>query len=241
MTASEVKKAIRELGNATKAAKSARFFKTGQGEYGEGDRFLGLTVPEQRAIAKRFCDLGLLEVEKLLESPYHEDRFTALEILVMQYERADTETQEKLVEFYLAHTARINNWDLVDTSAPYIFGHHLYHHPEKHEILRQLARSASLWERRIAIVSTLYFIQRGRLQETLEIAEMLLGDTEDLMHKACGWMLREVWKRSPETAETFLDKHAATMPRTMLRYAIERMEEAKRKVYLQKKALLLVK
>lgn len=235
ITTDEVKKAIRELASAEKANASAWFFKTGKGEYGEGDKFLGLTVPEGRSVAKRFRELALPEIEKLLKSPYHEDRFVALEILVMQYEKGDTDTQEELAAFYLAHTDRINNWDLVDTSAPYLLGHFLYHHPKKRTLLSELARSKSLWERRIAIVSTLYCIGQGRYRETLDIAKALLGDREDLIHKAVGWMLREIWKRDAKEAEKFLNKHLAALPRTTLRYAIERMPEPQRKEYLKRK------
>lgn len=235
MTANEVKKSIRVLGNPAKAVNSARFFKTGKGQYGEGDRFLGLTVPEQRRIAKRFRELPVEEIAKLLASPYHEDRFTALEILVMRYERSGPDEREELAMFYLRHADRVNNWDLVDTSAPYILGHYLHSRSEKREMLLELARSESLWERRIAIVSTLYHIGQGRYRETCMIARILLGDREDLIHKATGWMLREVWKRDAQAAERFLDKHATVMPRTMLRYAIERMPEGKRREYLGRK------
>lgn len=235
MGADEVKKTIRAFGNPDRATRSAGFFKTGKGEYGEGDRFIGLTVPEQRRIARRFRNLPLPEMEKLLASPHHEDRFTALEILVMQYEHSDTDAQDELVMFYLRHADRINNWDLVDTSAPYILGSYFYHHPEKRRILLDLARAASLWKRRIAIVSTLYAIGQGRYRDALEIARILLNDREDLIHKASGWMLREIWKRNPRTAEKFLDTHVSVMPRTMLRYAIERMPERKRKEYMKRK------
>lgn len=228
----DVKKAIRSKGNKERALHSVRFFKTGKGEYGEGDMFLGLTVPQQRAIAKQFADLPISEVEKLLASPYHEDRFTVLVILVEQYKKGDIESKERIVNFYLAHKERVNNWDLVDSSAPYILGEYLFDCPKECGILSELAYSDLLWDRRIAIISTLFLISRGRYAETLKCAKVLLNDKEDLIHKATGWALREVWKRSPEVAEKFLDQYADRMPRTMLRYSIERMPEPKRKKYL---------
>lgn len=214
---------IRRQASPAKARASAWFFKTGPGEYGEGDIFVGLTVPEMRTLAQRAAALPLRDVRMLLRSAIHEHRLIALEMLVMRFERASAPERETLVAFYLKHTACINNWDLVDASAPYILGEHLLNRPKT--ILKQLARSPSLWERRIAIVSTLAFIRNGDMTPTLAIATQLLTDEHDLIHKAVGWMLREVGKRDEPTLRTFLDRHAARMPRTMLRYAIERFPE----------------
>jgi len=223
------------LADPVKAKILARFFKTGQGEYGEGDRFLGITVPLQRGVAKKYRALPLAEIEKLLASAVHEHRFTALEILVMQYEAGDEKAQEKIFKFYLKQTGKINNWDLVDTSARYIVGRHLFNRDRA--LLYKLANSKSLWERRIAIVSTHYFISQGDVTDTFRLAEVLMGDRHDLIHKAVGWMLREAGKKSPVALLRFLDEYAPAMPRTMLRYAIERLEPAERRLYLNLKAL----
>ncbi|HEY4518418.1 MAG TPA: DNA alkylation repair protein [Candidatus Paceibacterota bacterium] len=234
MKAGEVQKAIRAKASTKRAKSNAWYFKTGKGEYGYGDKFTGLTVPEQREIAKRFRELPLSEVKKLLVSAYHEDRFVALEILVMQYGWVGESERKQIAKFYLQNKAGANNWDLVDTSAPYILGHYLFTNKSERGVLMKLAGSKSLWDRRIAIVSTLYFIGQKRFNETLEIAKILLKDKEDLIHKAVGWALREVWKRDPGVAEAFLTHHKAAMPRTTLRYAIERMSESKRKAFLAK-------
>jgi len=231
MTARDVQKVIRSRGSKAKAAKSAWFFRTKKGEYGYGDKFAGLTVPEQRAIARTFRDLPLSEIAKLLASAVHEDRFTALEILVMRYESSASSAERKnLAKFYLQLRSRINNWDLVDTSAPYILGHYLFDKDKK--VLIKLAQSANIWERRIAIVATQYFINKGRYVETLALAKILLKDKNDLVQKATGWMLREVGKKDVNVLEEFLTKNAARMSRTTLRYAIERFPETKRKKYL---------
>ncbi|MDQ2774728.1 MAG: DNA alkylation repair protein [Acidobacteriota bacterium] len=206
--------------NPEKATGMARFFKTGKGQYGEGDLFLGVSVPVQRKIALRYPALSLKDVEHLLKSAYHEHRFTALEILVAQYERGTPEVREAVFEFYLAHTACINNWDLVDTSAPYIVGEHVAQ--SSREVLHRVAVSESLWERRIAIVSTLALIRKGDVEETFRIGEKLLSDKHDLIHKAVGWMLRETGKVSRGSLLEFLHDHHAKLPRTALRYAIER-------------------
>ncbi len=214
-----------------RAAGAQRYFKTGPGEYGEGDIFIGLTVPQSRSIAKKYLALPLSEVQKLLASPIHEHRFIALEILIFKYERTDE--QEKIVNFYLKNKKHINNWDLVDTSASYILGNWLI--DKDTTILYTLAHAKNLWERRIAIVATAAFIRNGQFADTLALAEILVRDTEDLMHKAVGWMLREVGKKSEKTLTAFLDTHVSHMPRTMLRYAIERFPEKKRKKYLHAK------
>lgn len=228
MKAKDIEKEIRAQGDPVRARGSTRYFKTGKGEYGEGDVFVGLTVPAQRIIAKQHKDISLSEVQTLLQNKIHEVRFVALEILVFKYESGTD--QEKIVKFYLKNTKHINNWDLVDTSASYILGNWLLAHDRA--ILYTLVRSKNIWERRIAIVATNALIQHGELRDTLALAELLIHDSHDLMHKATGWMLREVGKKSQPVLETFLKKHAPTMPRTMLRYAIERFPETKRKAYL---------
>lgn len=220
------------IADVEKAALLARFFKTGPGEYGHGDVFLGITVPAQRKVARKFRDLPAADLGKLLASPIHEHRVTALIIMVDQYERADDDEKQCIFDFYLSHTKHINNWDLVDASAPCIVGGHLLGRPRK--ILDSLARSSSLWERRIAILATFAFIRHGESGDSLRIAELLLKDEHDLIHKAVGWMLREVGKRDPAALDRFLDRHATTMPRTMLRYAIERMSPDQRWFYMRK-------
>jgi 3-methyladenine DNA glycosylase AlkD len=221
-----VRARLRALGDPIRAAGCARFFKTGPGEYGEGDRFLGITVPVQRRVAHEFRDLPLPEVAMLLASPMHEDRFVALEILVMQYERGDKAAREAVFRFYLAHTAAINNWDLVDTSARYIVGAHLFERPRAR--IFRLARSKNLWERRIAMVATHDWICRGDLADAYAVAELLLDDPHDLMHKAVGWTLREAGARDRPALLAFLRRHYARMPRTALRYAIEHLPPAQR-------------
>lgn len=206
----------------------AWFFKTGPGQYGEGDKFLGVRVPDIRAIAK--LDDGGSGVSRLLESPWHEERLLALLILVRRYERGDLRTKKRIFDFYLANTRWINNWDLVDLSAYKIVGDWLL--DRARSVLHGLARSGGLWERRIAIVSTYAFIRNGDLAETFALARLLLRDPEDLMHKACGWMLREAGKRDSAALEAFLESHVRRMPRTMLRYAIEKFPDARRQHYL---------
>ncbi len=231
MSLKELQKELRGKADPRQAEILLRFFKTGPGQYGEGDRFLGIKVPVQRTIAKKHRDLPLGDVAKLLGSPLHEERMVSLMILIEKYERAADVERKDIIELYLASTRSINNWDLVDLSAPQLLGRHLYAGSMKP--LRKLARSASLWERRISILSTYYFIKMGDHDMTLELAERLLGDEHDLIHKAVGWMLREVGKRDLKAERRFLDKHAAAMPRTMLRYAIERFPEKIRRSYLE--------
>ena len=221
---------LRAAGDPARAAFLPTFFKTGPGQYGEGDRFLGLTLPQVRRFAAEYHDLPLRELERLLESPWHEARLLALIILARQYERATPDRQDAIVRLYLRRTDRINNWDLVDVSAPAIVGAHL--RTRRRAVLRRLARSSSLWERRIAIVATHRFIRDGQYQDTLDLAERLLGDPHDLIHKATGWMLREVGKRDERVLSRFLDRHAGAMPRTALRYAIERLPPDDRRKYL---------
>lgn len=227
LTARAVQARLRAQADPARAAGAARFFKTGPGEYGEGDRFLGLTVPAQRAVARTFRALPLDEVARLLASPAHEDRFTALEILVMQYESGDAAAQARIYRFYLAHTAGINNWDLVDTSARYIVGAHLL--ARNRAAVFRLARSRNLWERRIAMVSTHAWIAAGDTADAYAVAALLLGDRHDLMHKAVGWMLREAGARDRGALLRFLEAHHARMPRTALRYAIEHFSAPHRK------------
>ena len=226
----DIRKELREMADGGKAKILQRFFKTGKGEYGEGDVFLGLTVPEARRIALKHAGLSLSDVKKLLNSKVHEHRLVALEVLTAQYEHAKPGEQKKLVKFLLANLDRVNNWDLVDLTAPYVLGDFLVDKDRK--ILYRLAASQSLWRRRIAIVSTMAFIKNDDFKDTLKIAQMLMNDEHDLIHKATGWMLREIGKRDQSVLEKFLEKHAARMPRTALRYAIERFDQRKRKHYL---------
>lgn len=213
------------------ATQSQRFFKTGPGEYSEGDQFLGIRVPVLREQAKKFEHTPLSEIQKLLESPFHEERLCALLILVRKFTKGNPEEQTKIYTLYLENTQHINNWDLVDLSAYKIIGPYL-EHKDRHP-LHQLAQSASLWERRIAIISTFHFIRNHQFDETLAISEQFLNDSEDLIHKAVGWMLREIGKRDLEVEETFLKQHYQQMPRTMLRYAIEKFPAPKRQAYLK--------
>lgn len=210
-----------------------RFFKAGPGEYAEGDKFLGVTVPQQRAIAKEFKDLSLAEATDLLTSEWHEERLTALFILVGQYKRGDEANKKAIYDLYLAHTKWVNNWDLVDSSSEFIVGPYLENRPEKLDVLEKLALSELLWERRIAMLATFDYIKKGRADEALIIAEQLLYDKHDLIQKAVGWMLREIGKRVDHSLlSAFLDEHAATMPRTTLRYAIEHFDPERRQHYL---------
>ncbi|MEK7072686.1 MAG: DNA alkylation repair protein [Patescibacteria group bacterium] len=231
-TAQQVKKELKALGSPQKAKDSSWFFKTGPGQYGAGDIFFGNTVPEQRKISKEYQDLSSSQIQILLNDPYHECRLTALLILVLQFKRGNNEVQKKIFNFYLKNYKYINNWDLVDTSASHIVGGYLLNKPRS--ILYQMVKSDNLWKKRIAIVSTLAFIQNNEFTDTLKMAKILLNDQHDLIHKSVGWMLREVGKRDQKILEFFLNQHSGQMPRTMLRYAIERFNEKKRKFYLNK-------
>ncbi len=238
MNTSSIQAIRDELARAADPEKAAfypRFFKTGPGEYAEGDVFLGVTVPEQRRIARRHKDLPLEPLGALLRSEVHEHRLTGFLILVTRFERADEAGRSRLFAFCREHLAGLNNWDLVDTVAPPLLGAYLLEHPELKPLLYELARSPVLWERRIAIMSTLAFIRAGDFKDTLKLAELLLHDEHDLIHKAVGWMLREVGNRDLASEESFLDRHAGEMPRTMLRYAIEKFPKAKREHYLKLK------
>lgn len=221
-----------ELKNPTKAKGFYRFFKTGKGEYGEGDEFLGLTVPQQRGIAKKYLHLSLKDLQALLSNKIHEYRLTALIILMHKYKKADEKLKKEIFDLYLKNTKNINNWDLIDLSAPSIIGDYLLE--RNRLILYKLAKSSSLWEKRISILSTFTFIKNKQYEDSLKIAEILLKDSHDLIHKAVGWMLRELGKKDQNLEESFLKKYYQTMPRTMLRYAIEKFDEKKRKFYLGK-------
>lgn len=230
MIVKEIRPRLQRLGNKARATVAQRFFKTGPGEYGEGDRFLGITVPEVRRLAKEYQAITRIEAIQLLQSEIHEERLMALLILVRAFSKGDEHVKGKIYDLYLKNTRYINNWDLVDASAEHIVGAFLKGKSRKP--LYDLARSKALWERRIAIMATFHFIKRNEFTETLAIARMLLSDKEDLIHKAVGWMLREVGKRHVQTEEGFLKEHYKKMPRIMLRYAIERFPESKRQRYL---------
>ncbi len=229
----KIKKELNSLANKKQAEISQRFFKTGKGEYGEGDIFLGIKVPIQRKVAGRFEDLPLKDIEQLLHSSIHEYRLTAIIILVNQFKKADKKLREKIYKLYLRNTRWVNNWDLVDSSAHYIVGEYLLDKPR--DVLYKLAKSKMLWERRIAIISTFVFIRDNNFEDTIKLTKILLNDKHDLMHKACGWMLREVGKKSEKGEKElikFLDKYTLEIPRACLRYAIERLGEKRRKYYL---------
>jgi len=231
------KELIKELNKEARPQKAkdlAWYFKTGPGEYGEGDAFLGITVPIQRKIAKKYTNLSLSDIQRLLDSKYHEHRLTALLILVDKYENAREDIKKKIVDFYLlaAKRGRINNWDLVDLSAPKIVGNYLLDREVK--ILYNLAKSENLWERRITVLSTFSFIKEKKYNESLKLARVLISDKEDLIHKAVGWMLREIGKRNKKEEINFLNKYYKKMPRVMLRYAIEKLNKKERLKYLEK-------
>jgi 3-methyladenine DNA glycosylase AlkD len=221
---------IRKVSTRARAKISQSFFKTGRGEYGEGDRFLGTAVPDLRKLSVKYQDLRTSDLVPLLKSRWHEERLLALIILVRQYERADQAGRNAIYKLYLAHTRFINNWDLVDASADAIVGAHLY--DRDRAPLHKLAQSRSVWERRIAMLASFHYIKKGEYEDALTIAELLLRDEHDLIHKAVGWMLREIGKRDQAVEERFLKSQAARMPRTMLRYAIERFPEPLRRRYL---------
>ncbi len=238
MNASDVEKALRAQVVPGKNIILGRFFKTGPGQYGEGDVFIGVMVPQQRAIAKTCGDMTFSEIEKLLLNKIHEFRLTALLILVYQYESAvknkNLLKQKEIYNFYIEHLAYINNWDLVDVTAPNIVGSYLKNNKSSIKLLYTYAKSDNLWKRRIAIISTFTFIRNNDFEDTLKISEMLLDDKHDLMHKAVGWMLREVGKRDRKVLLKFLDSHSKQMPRTMLRYAIEHLDKNMKSYYMIK-------
>ena len=224
----ELKKDLEKLSNKKKAKILSGFFKTGKGDYGEGDIFLGVVVPEQRKIASKYNNLEFKDMQELLSSKIHEHRLTSLIILNNKYKKASD--RKEIVEFYLKNTKNINNWDLVDISAPKILGDYFFDRDKKR--LYDLAKSNNLWEKRIAVLSTFWFIKNNKFDDSLKIAEILLYDKHDLIHKAVGWMLREIGKRDSEVEEKFLNKYYKKMPRTMLRYAIEKFDDSKRRFYL---------
>jgi 3-methyladenine DNA glycosylase AlkD len=231
MNCLELKATLRAIASPKRAVVTRSFFKTGPGEYSEGDRFLGIRIPDLRALVKKADVVSLRESLTLLRSEWHEERMMALLLMERRFERASQDAgREEIVKAYLANTRWVNNWDLVDVSAPSILGAWLV--TRKRSVLGELVRSDILWERRIAIVSTLTLIRSGDARDSLKLTQRLLKDPEDLMHKACGWMLREIYKKDPAVLIAFLRKHAAEMPRTMLRYAIERFPEPERRRWL---------
>ena len=232
----DIKKMLQKKASPVKAKLLAGFFKTGKGQYGEGDVFLGVMVPETRKVALHFKHASLKDLHALLSSAFHEERLCALFILVHQFQHADASHQKKLVDFYLKHAGKVNNWDLVDLSAPKLLGAYLLSKPRKK--LFSLAQSKNLWKRRIAVLSCFAFIKENDFKDAFAIAEFLLQDPHDLIHKAVGWMLREIGKKDQPAEEHFLKKHAKHMPRTMLRYAIEKFPEPKRRQYLNQKGRL---
>ncbi|MCD4706037.1 DNA alkylation repair protein [bacterium] len=228
----KIKKELKKLSNTKEVTKLQRFFKTGKGEYGEGDIFLGIKVPTQRQIAKKYENLQLKKIKNLLNNKIHEYRLTALLLLIEKYKKADGKEKKKIFDFYLSNIKNINNWDLVDLSVYKIIGDYLLN--KQRNILYKLAKSENLWERRISIIATYAFIKNDDFKDCLKISRILLNDKHDLIHKAVGWMLREVGKRNQKIEEKFLDKHCKKMPRVMLRYSIEKFNEKKRKMYLKK-------
>lgn len=234
MSLTKIREAIEKQKNPEQAKILQRFFKTGKGEYGEGDIFYGIKVPVQRKIVKQFNDLQLNDLEILIASKVHEERLIAFLILVEQFKKADSKNQKIIFDFYLKNRKGVNNWDIVDLSAPNIIGNYLLYKDKS--LLYKFAKSKNLWEKRIAVLSTFTFIRNGLFVDTINISEILLQDKHDLIHKAVGWMLREIGKRDLKTEEEFLIKHYKTMPRTMLRYAIEKFPEKKRQFYLYGKA-----
>jgi 3-methyladenine DNA glycosylase AlkD len=230
MRSSKIRSVIKVCGNKDHAATMQRFFKTGKGEYGEGDIFLGIKVPVQRQIAKQFRDLSFDDIGELIKSKIHEERLISLFILVDQYQKTDEEGKKKIYSFYLKNRKYVNNWDLVDLSAPKIIGKHLLNRNKS--TLISYAKSSKLWEKRIAMLATYTFIKNGNFKTTLKISDILLKDKHGLIHKAVGWMLREIGKVDVKVVEEYLRDRYKKMPRTMLRYAIEKFPEEKRKKYL---------
>lgn len=231
VTAKQMLRALRAEADGSRVAVLQRFFRTQRGQYAEGDRFIGVTVPAIRRLTRRFSNAPLKEVDVLLHSPVHEVRLLALLLMVRSFRAGDDRQRRRIYDLYLARTSRINNWDLVDSSAPQIVGAWLA--DRSRAPLRRLARSDSLWERRIAIIATHHFIRQGDVAETFRIADVLIDDSHDLIHKAVGWMLREAGKKDAAAERRFLASRHLRMPRTMLRYAIERFPERERRAYLK--------
>ena len=230
----QLKKDLQKLANPEKAKLLSGFFRTGKGQYGEDDIFLGIVVPDQRKTAKKYPELQLNEIQELLSNKIHEYRLTSLFILISKFERGNNKLKKEIFDFYLQNAKNINNWDLVDLSAPKIPGAYILDNPKEKKILYKLAESKNLWEKRIAILSTYTFIKNHEFEDTLNISEILLKDKHDLIHKAVGWMLREIGKKDQKTEEKFLKKHCREMPRTMLRYAIEKFQKNKKEFYMKK-------
>lgn len=227
-----IQKELRKYASEERRKVNLRFFKTGKGHYGEGDQFIGVTVPDTRIVAKKFAHLSFSETQLLLDSPIHEERLVGLLILVGQFQKGNEKTRKEIFDFYLKNAERVNNWDLVDLSSDKIVGAYLEKEKNR-KLLDTLSRSPHLWKKRIAIVSTFHFIRRKEFTDTFRITDTLMKDPHDLIHKACGWMLREVGKRDEKELKSFLQARYQTMPRTMLRYAIERFSPAERKKYLE--------
>ena len=231
MTAKEISKRLKKLENREQAAISRKFFKTGPGEYGEGDIFIGIRVPVLRKLVKDYFELPIKEIQSLLKSPVHEERLLALLLMVRKASGRSDDIKKSIYELYLKNTRFVNNWDLVDASAEHVVGAYL--RDKNKSVLYRLAESEDLWERRIAIMSTFHYVKHHEFSKTLRISKILLFDRHDLIHKATGWMLREIGKRHFQIEEGFLKEHYKNMPRTMLRYAIEKFPETKRQRYLK--------
>jgi len=233
---SQIKQDLQKLANPEQAKILQRFFKTGKGEYGEGDVFLGIKVPEQRKVAKKHLDISLSELQELVQSKYHEHRLTGFMMIEYKFQKAekknDKKEQEELYDFFIKNKEYANNWDIIDVTTPKVVGKYLF--DKDRAILYKLAKSKSIWDRRIAVLATFWFIYKNDFFDSIKIAEILVDDKHDLIHKAVGWMLREVGKRDQAVEEKFLDRHYKTMPRMMLRYALERLPEDRRKHYMGK-------
>lgn len=234
MTVQDIQKDLKKLEKPEKIQILSSFFKTGKGQYGEGDIFIGITVPDQRMVAKKYVDIKLSELQKLISSKIHEYRLTAFIILTYKYVKADEKDKKIIYDFYIKNRQYANNWDLVDVTTPKVIGAYLLDHPKERKILYKFATSKNLWERRIAILATYTFIKAKQFEDTLKISEILLNEEHDLIHKAVGWMLRELGKIDQKKEEEFLKKYYKKMPRTMLRYAIEKFSDNKKNFYMKK-------
>ena len=229
----QIQKELRKYSSVARKKKNEYFFKTDDGCYSEHDKFIGVRMPDIRKVAKEFEDSNFQEIQLVLRSEIHEDRLCSLVILVNKSKKGNTRERAKITKFYLKNTKYVNNWDLVDASAHYILGQYILDNPSERTILDKLVVSKNIWKRRIAIVSTWIMNREGQIDETLRLSKKLLNDKEDLIHKAVGWMLREAWKKNPAKVEKFLKTNYEKIPRTALRYAIERMEEGERKQFLK--------
>ncbi|XOU94850.1 MAG: DNA alkylation repair protein [Candidatus Kerfeldbacteria bacterium] len=231
-TYNQLIKELKKLGNKTRALHSQRFFKTGRGEYGEGDIFLGIIMPVQRELTLKYLDLSLVDIQKLINSKIHEHRMVGLLIVTYRFKKANDKEKESLFKFYIKNSKKINNWDLVDVTCHKVVGVYLF--DKKRDLLFRWARSNNLWEKRLSIISTAFFISRNDLDDTYKISKILLKDDHDLIHKAVGWMLREAGKRDKQRLVRYLDQYANKMPRTMLRYSIEKFTPKERKYFMNK-------